>query len=318
MGLAINYRLDVSNAEHDINNFFDNEGFSYTQRVFDGDLLQLISINNEVGIEEFDLQNPRYLGYSYQFLDPELYQQVFKNGTNVYGPLPITFYLSEDGERVRACLNEPTHIANDGVTQVNGRLTESSQKVPFFLWDKKGTGFGPYNSTTLDNQGWDYGNIQVQPLQGMTYGYNLTNAADDSSDKYLLLPITYTFSGVTIDTGNATNTVEFDVIDTSADNHTAYDNEFPGFTYLYVSSGTTLNPASGTLYTRYGHSGTWDVKSWNYTDDFIIRKTQDYYSGNKQILSTPFMFYFGLKVGKTGVDKFIQFFGDKGAFTSAE
>ena len=318
MGMAINYRLDVSNAEHDINDFFNNGGFSYTPRVFDGDLLQLISINNEVGIEEFDLQNPRYLGYSYQFLDPELYQQVFKNGTSVYGPLPITFYLSEDGERVRACLNEPTHIANDGVTHIQGRLTESSQKVPFFLWDKKGPGFGAYNANTLDDQGWDYGSIQVQPLQGMTYGYNLTNAADDSSDKYLLLPMTYTFSGVTIDTGNATNTVEFDVVDTSADNHTAYDNEFPGFTYLYVSSGTTLNPAAGILYTRYGHSGTWDVKSWDYTDDFIIRKTQDYYTGNKQILSTPFMFYFGLRVGKTGVDKFIQFFGDKGAFTSAE
>lgn len=318
MGLAINYRLDTTNANHDINDFFDNGGFTYTNRVFDGDLLQLISINNEVGIEEFDLQNPKYLGYSYQFLDPELYPQVFKNGTNVWGPLPITFYLDDDGERVRACLNEPTHIANDGVTNVQGRLTESSQKVPFFLWNKKGTGFGSYNNGTVDDQGWDYGNIEVQPLQGMTYGYNLNSPSDDSSDKYLLLPITYTFSGVTVDTGNATNDVEYDVIDDSGDNHTAYDNEYPGFTYLYVSSGTVISPAAGTLYTRYGTSGTWDVKSWDFTDDFMIRRTQDYYNGNKQILSTPFMFYFGLRVGKTGVDKFIQFFGDKGAFTSAE
>jgi hypothetical protein len=30
------------------------------------------------------------------------------------------------------------------------------------------------------------------------------------------------------------------------------------------------------------------------------------------------MFYFGLKVGKTGLDKFVELFGDKGAFTSAE
>jgi hypothetical protein len=30
------------------------------------------------------------------------------------------------------------------------------------------------------------------------------------------------------------------------------------------------------------------------------------------------MFYFGLKAGKTGIDKFIKLFGDKGAFTSAE
>jgi len=152
----------------------------------------------------------------------------------------------------------------------------------------------------------------------MTYGYNLTGTTSDPSDKYLLLPMTYTFSGVTIDTGNATIDVEFDVIDSSANNYTAYNNEFPGFTYLYVTSGTITSPAAGTLYTRYGSSGTWDIKSWDYTDDFIIRRTQDYYSGNKQILSTPFMFYFGLRVGKTGVDKFIQFFGDKGAFTSAE
>jgi hypothetical protein len=318
LGLAINYRLDTTNAAHDINDFFDNGGFGYTTKVFDGDLLQLISINNEVGIEEFDLQNPKYLGYSYQFLDPELFPEVFKNGTSIWGPLPITFYLEDDGERVRACLNEPTHIANDGVTRVQGRLTESSQKVPFFLWDKGGPGFGPYNDLTVDNQSWDYGNVEVQPLQGMTYGYNLTNSSDDSSDKYLLLPMTYTFSGVTVNTGNATNDVEFDVVDVSGDNHTAYDNEYPGFTYLYVTSGTETSPSAGTLYTRYGTDGTWDVKSWDYTDDFIIRRTQDYYDGNKQILSTPFMFYFGLKVGKTGVDKFIQYFGDKGAFTSAE
>ena len=318
LGLAINYRLDTTNAAHDINDFFDNNGFGYTTRVFDGDLLQLISINNEVGIEEFDLQNPKYLGYNYQFLDPELFPQVFKNGTNVWGPLPITFYLEDDGERVRACLNEPTHIANNGVTRVQGRLTESSQKVPFFLWDKGGTGFGPYNDLTVDDQSWDYGNIEVQPLQGMTYGYNLTSPSDDSSDKYLLLPMTYTFSGVTVDTGNATNDVEFDVVEVSGDNHTVYDNEYPGFTYLYVTSGTVTSPSAGTLYTRYGSSGTWDVKSWDFTDDFIIRRTQDYYNGSKQILSTPFMFYFGLKVGKTGVDKFIQYFGDIGAFTSAE
>lgn len=317
LGLAINYRLDVSGAKNDIGSFFDNTGFTYTTQVFDGDLLQLISINNEVGIEEFDLQNPNYMGYSYQFLDPELYPDVFKNGSSEWGPLPITFTFSEDGERVRACLNEPTHIANDGITKVQGRLTESSQKVPFFLWDKKGPGFGPNNGT--DNiQSWDYNQVQVQPLQGMTYAYNITGTTDDSSDKYLLLPMTYTFSGLTINTGNALDVVDFDVVDVTGDNHTAYDNEYPGFTYLYVTSGTETQPNNGTLYTRYGSHGTWDVKVWDYTDDFIIRRTQDYYTGNTQILSTPFMFYFGLKVGKTAVDKFIQYFGDKGAFPSAE
>lgn len=306
LGLAINYRMDVSNADFEIDGFFDNGGFPYTKKVFDGDILQLISINNEAGIEEFDLQNPRYLGYSYQILDPDVYPSVFKNGTSVYGPLPITMYLDEDGERVRSCLNEP------------GRLTESSQKVPFFLWDKKGTGFGPYNVNTLDDQSWDYSGVQVQPLQGMTYGYIFTGGTNDPSDKYLLLPITYTFSGLTLNV-NSTTEVEFDAIYIGTPTeYLTYNTEYPGFTVLRVTSGTVDNPISGTLHTRYGNAGTWHIQSWNNTNDFIIRKTQDYYNGQKQILSTPFMFYFGLKAGKTGVDKFIELFGDKGAFTSAE
>jgi len=282
LGLAINYRMDVSNNTFDINEFFDNEGFLYTTRVLDGDILQLISTNNEVGIEEFDLQNPRYLGYSYQFLDPDITPDVFKNGTGVYGPLPITMYLDEDGERVRACLNEP------------GRLTDSSQKVPFFLWDKKGTGFGAYNSLTLDNQSWDYANVQAQPLQGMTFAYNLTGGTNDPSDKYLLLPMTYTFSGLTLNTGNVTNDVEFDEVSTT-DNHSTFGSEYPGFTYLYVSSGTTLEPISGILYTRVGSVGAtatspftitdgWHQQAWTFTNDFVIRPSIDYYTGNKQIL----------------------------------
>jgi len=305
LGLAINYRMDTSNNDFELEQFFDNEGFGFSDEIFDGDLLQLISINNEVGIEEFDLQNPRYLGYSYQVLDPDVFPNVFKNGTSVFGPLPVTMFLDEDGQRVRACLNEP------------GRLTESSQKVPFFLWDKKGTGFGAYNAQTLDNQSWDYSGVQVQPLQGMTYAYNLTGTTSDPSDKYLLLPITYTFNGLTINSGNATNEIDFDQVST-VDAHTNFDSQYPGFTYLYVTSGTVTAPLTGTLYTRYGNGGTWDSQAWDLNDDFIIRKTQDYYTGTKQILSTPFMFYFGLRLGKTGVDKFIQYFGDKGAFTSAE
>jgi len=320
LGLAINYRLDVSNNDFSINGFFDNGGFNLpNQKIFDGDIMQLISINNEVGIEEFDLQNAKYLGYSYQFLDPDdpATKNVFSNGTT-YGPLPVTLYLDEDGERVRACLNEP------------GRLTESSQKVPFFLWDKKGTGFGPYNDITVDNQSWDYSNPQIQPLQGMTYGYAYTSAPNDTSDQYLLLPMTYTFSGLTIDTGNATNDLIFDSILPYGTSHTIHDTEYPGFTVLVSSNSDTITPTSGTLHTRVGPvSGNttyqgititngWHSQAWNNTDDFIIRPTIDYYTSRYQILSTPFMFYFGLKAGKTGMDKFIEMFGDKGAFTTAE
>jgi hypothetical protein len=313
MGLAINYRMDISNATFGLDNFFDNAGFTGQSfnNVFDGDLLQLISINSEAGIEEFDLQSPKYIGYSYQFLDPETYPDVFKktvNGTTFYGPLPVTFELDEDGERVRLCLNEP------------GRLTESSQKVPFYLWDKKGTGFGGNSEATSDDQSWDYGSIQLQPLQGMTYGYKFTGSTNDTSDKFLLLPMTNTFSGLTLTTIGVDNPVEFDVISTT-DNHTTYNSEYPGFTYLFANSET--NPTSGTLYIRVGNAGNdgvtgWQIISWNQNVDFILPQREDYYDGTKQILSTPFQFYFGLKAGKTGLDKFIDLFGPKGAFPPTE
>ena len=314
LGLAINYRMDVSNNNtFDINNFFDNGGFTFTNRVFDGDITQLISINNEVGIEEFDLQSPKYSAYTYQVLDPDVFPSVFKpNG--YWGPLPITFALDEDGQRVRLCLNEPTHINYSGQT-VQGRLTESSQPVPFYLWDKKGTGFGGSNEDTSDDQSWDYGNVVVQPLQGMYGGYTISGGTNDSSDRYLLLPITYTFSGITI-TGSTNIEVHYDVISTT-DDHTNYDTQYPGFVYFYVSSGTTDVPISGIIYARYGSAGNWWSASWDSTISYVLHRTEDYYT-NKQILSTPFLFYFGLKAGKTGVDRFIDLFGPKNAFTSAE
>lgn len=327
LGLAINYRMDVGNADFDLNGFFANGGFGYTTYPLNGDILQLISINNEVGIEGFDLQNQKYLGYSYQVLDPDIYPDVFKNGTSVYGPLPITFDFKADGDRVRSCINEGTHLDYSGNT-VQGRLTESSQKIPFFLWDKKATGFGPYNSTQYNDQSWQYTSVEVQPLQGMTKNYIHNGQYDDSGDKYLLLPITYTFSGLTV-SSDVTTQVLFDVV-TTLSGYTSNNTQYPGFTYLYVTGGTVSSPTSGILFTRYGSAGNnttnpitgttgWNATKWDSTNDFVIRRTQDYYSGSTtQILSTPFQFYFGLKAGKTGVDKFIKLFGDKGAFTSAE
>jgi len=318
LGMAINYRLDVSSNTYDINGFFTNTGFQNTSQVFDGDLLQLISMNSEAGIEEFDLQHPSYLGYSYQFLepkDPQAKPIFHQNG--YYGPVPITLQLSSDGERIRGCLNEP------------GRLTESSQKVPFFLWDKKGTGFGGTDAESANNQSWDYSNVQLQPLQGMTYAYKYTGVTDSYVDRYLLLPITYDFSGYTLNTGNVTNTIEFNEVNTT-DDHLTYNNKYPGYTYLYVTSGTIAEPLLGTLYVRVGPSGGnstyqgvsivdgWVEIDWNYNDDFIIRPTKDYYSGNEQILSTPFLYYFGLKAGSTAVNKFVKLFGDKGAFPPIE
>jgi hypothetical protein len=323
MGLAINYRMDISNATFGLDNFFDNTGFTGQSfnNVFDGDLLQLISINSEAGIEEFDLQSPKYIGYSYQFLDPETYPQVFKKD-GYWGPLPVTMELDDDGEKVRACLNEPGRLGWDSETY------GSSQKVPFYLWDKKGTGFGGNSEATSDDQSWDYGSIQLQPLQGMTYGYTATGSFSDTSDKFLLLPMTNTFGGLTLTNIGVDNPIEFDIISLNS-GYTQYNKEYPGFTYLYVTGGTEASPTEGRLFTRYGNAGNditnpmtgtagWQSINWNTNVDFILPQREDYYDGTKQILSTPFQFYFGLKAGKTGLDKFIDLFGPKGAFPPTE
>ena len=348
MGLAINYRLDTSNNAYGLDSFFKNVGFRDKgfEEVLGGDMLQLISIGTEAGIEEFDLQNPKYLGYSYQHLDPDLYPDVFKktgiDGNKYWGPLPITFELDDSGEKVRLCLNEPTHLDYYGNT-VQGRLTEASQQIPFYLWDKRGTGFGGTSEATADDQSWDYTNLQLQPLQGMTFGYNYNGMYDDDSDKYMLLPMTNDFSGLTISNMNVTGVgIDFDKVITGITSgttielgpttgNTFYNNQYPGYTILMVDTGSLDEPLTGRLYVRIGtamgnstHLGQtirygFYKMNWNPNMDFMILPKKDYYSGNtKQILSTPFQFYFGLKAGKTGLDKFIDLFGPKGAFPSAE
>jgi hypothetical protein len=152
----------------------------------------------------------------------------------------------------------------------------------------------------------------------MTYGYVLSGGTNDPGDKYLLLPITYDFTGLTINNVTGTTTdPTFDVI-ASGITYTDYDTEYPGFTYLQVTGGTIEEPTGGIMHTRYGTAGTWDHDNWNSTTSFYIRRTEDYYAYNKQILSTPFLFYFGLRSGKTGLDKFISRFGPQGAFPSTD
>ena len=316
---AINYRMDSANDNYGIDNFFENGGFNAigATDVFGGDIMQLISINNEAGVREFDLQDPHYLSYSISNLDPEDDKAVFQNGTGVYGPTPITFKFSDDGIRIRQCLNAP------------GNLTESSQQVPFYLWNKLGTGFGAYNNNLRDDQAWDYSNVAVQPLQGMTYGYRYTGGINDPDDAYLLMPMSYDFTGYTVSGVDLGLPNEFDetIIPPSGITDDAILEDFRtepiNFTVLIVTSGTEQNPTAGRLYVRngnagHGYSGWTSAISWDTTMDYSIYPSNDPYTTNKQILSTPFMFYFGLKSGKTGLDKFIQRFGPLGAFPSAE
>jgi hypothetical protein len=302
LGLYINYKLDYlatdQNTTGNYNSFFQNSGyntFGGFGTVMNGDILQLISINNEIGIEEFDLQNRNYAAYNPQVLDVESYSGLLDGG-----PLPINLVLDDgEGYRIRTCLNEP------------GRLTESSQEVPFYLWEKNGFGFG-----TGVNQHWDYENIEVQPLQGMTKNYKYSG---DTTHPYVLFPMTKTYSGDTFTyTGITYNDVYADIESTNITGYTTYNNQEEGFTYLAISGGTLDNPLSGTLWIRTGNTGNWASKAWTNDIDFIIKPTTTNYNGTKQILSTPFLFYFGLRPGKTAIDKLIEKYGPKGAFPSAE
>jgi hypothetical protein len=317
LGLYINYRMDTS-LTYGYKDFFRNPTTGTTvtiplptntgkDLVLNGDILQLISINNESGIQEFDLQDRHYGAYSPLILDPDDYSDLFKSESGTTnGPLPINFALGQDGYRIRVCLNEP------------GRLTESSQQIPFFYWNKQGEGFGEGVS-----QFWDFGTVIKNDLQGMTHNYKFSGFTD-STYNYVLFPMTKGYSGHTFD-GPDLNEGSFDEEDFFVDNHTSYNNEYEGFTYLYATStGVTTNPpfyqpTVGTLWTRVGNAGGWSGTTWSLSGvTYIIKPTLNNYIGNKQILSTPFLFYFGLRPGKTAVDKFIERFGPKGAFPSAE
>jgi hypothetical protein len=339
LGLYINYKLDVASPSNtgDINSFFKNTGFDsrlpskMRGKVLNGDIIQLMSMNSEVGIDGFDLLSKKYEMYNPIVLDPDVYVNFFKSQSDSgsqNGPLPVQLKLDEnDGYRVRACLNEP------------GRLTESSQVVPFYLWEKNGTGFG----TGVD-QAWYYpttsitqDRIQAQPLQGMTYNYKYNG---DSTHKYLLLPMTKDYSGDFIKLNAVANPLVASTFNVEYFNyddygnlvfmvdgtHTNYNNQEEGFTFLYITSGDgTLSGATeGKLYTRVGDSGNWNIKTWDNAVDYVLSPTTNNYDNlnpnlkTKQILSTPYLYYFGLKPGKTAVDKFIKRFGPLGAFPSAE
>jgi hypothetical protein len=162
----------------------------------------------------------------------------------------------------------------------------------------------------------------------MTYGYNITGGTNNDSDPYALLPITNTNTGYTIANLDLIDQVDFETI-SNVNKTSDSDAEYPGYTYLWVTGGTvngitalgtgsTANP-SGKLYIRYGSAGNWQTINWDTNYDVIVPRRIDYYSGTtKQILSTPFQFYFGLTAGKTGLDKFIDLFGPKGAFPTAD
>ncbi len=309
---AINYRMDISAAKFDVGDFFTGTSMGDNMSVFDGDITQLMSINCEAGIEAFDLDSPHYFIYNGELMDPEdpYFASYFKSG-NSYSPVPIDFKLDLNGAFIRQCLNF--------------RLGDYTQRVPFYLWDKGDEGFGPYGSNS-DGQKWDKSRIASLPLQRLfsisgTTSPGTNYAFADGEEEYLLKPMTITHPQYSF-TGNTTDMLErFENISLNAPSTTsnAAVNFVEGDVWLHVQSGTTKDPLSGTTYVVVNK--TWTEQTDKYVKDYresFLFQTQKNYIGHKQVLSTPFLFYFGLRPDKTALDLLIKYYGPKGEFPPAE
>ena len=143
----------------------------------DGDIAQLMNFNTQTGIYPFEFEeidSPYTAEYSSLF--------------DSKGPIGLNFVYSEDdpdtaeleqaGELVRACLNEP------------GRLGDTSQRVPYFMWDTRGHGFGE-NAGNGENQDFYDDKIFNQRIQQFKANLNPDPNSDPLDDDYFnpyLLP----------------------------------------------------------------------------------------------------------------------------------
>lgn len=313
---AINYRLDTTGAKFKVDDFFSNTHYGSNIKVFDGDVTQLLSINCETGIEAFDTDSPHYSMYNGEYMDPESpeFDNYFCFGS-LFGPTPIDFKFDFNGKRIRLCLNY--------------RLGDFTQIVPFYLWNKKGEGFGQYGNDS-DKQTWDRTQIASMPLQrifsisdvsGTTTNYLMA----DGEEEYLLKPMTITHNTFSM-TGATEDMLErFEVISLEPPSDL---NNTIGFiegdlwlqVLTYSGSDYRKDPITGIIYVVVNKM--WvpqfnNIYEDNYRENFIPQTALNY-SGEKQVLSTPFLFYFGLRPGKTALDLLIKSFGDSDAFISDE
>lgn len=311
---AINYRLDTTNGNFDVGDFFTGTGMGSNVGVFDGDITQLMSINCEAGIEAFDLDSPHYFFYNGEIMDPEdaTLSDFFTDGLGNYGPTPIDLKLDNNGTFIRQCLNF--------------RLGDYSQKVPFYLWDKKGTGFGSFDSNWQDDQQWDKTSIASMKLQrlfsiGSATSTTTNYVMSDGEEEFLLKPITKQHNGHVFDGDYVDMLERFENISrfapiTTTNGAVGY---VEGDIWLHVTLGTTKNPLGGDIYVVVNK--TWVKETNSYisgSKETFLFKTETNYTGNKQVLSTPFLFYFGLRPDKTSLDTLIKYYGPKGAFPSTD
>jgi len=342
---VIDYRMDVSGAKTNVEDFFSKSQWGPSDpnllvslvgvgvaglaapavttllnnsKVLDGDITQLMSINNEVGIEAFDLDVPHYFNYNNEFMDPEntMYSGYFGNTglTGQWGPTPIDFKLDADGRFVRLCLNN--------------RLGDYTQKVPFYLWEKYGDGFGASGGLS-DQQTFlkNPSTIASMKLQrifsiGSETGTTTNYVMADGEEEYMLKPITKdhdTFKWP----GNYGSSIErFEYIKYSGTPNLyfgAASGETEGDLWLNITGGSfnSVGGPSGTTYVVVNKTWT-PMGYYDKNNQIFLPQTVNNYTGTKQVLSTGFHFYFGLRPGQTSYNKLIKYYGPKGAFPPAE
>jgi hypothetical protein len=147
----------------------------------------------------------------------------------------------------------------------------------------------------------------------------------DGEEEYLLKPMTISHSTFSM-TGATEDMLErFEMISlsppTDLNDTSGY---IEGDLWLQVLSynGTDYrkDPQTGVIYVVVNK--IWvqqidDPYEDNYRETFVPQTALNY-SGEKQVLSTPFLFYFGLRPGKTSLDLLIKTFGPSDAFVSEE
>jgi len=317
---AINYRMDITSSKFDVDDFFTGQPVTQIKtriKVLDGDITQLMSINCEAGIEAFDLDGPHYNMYNGELMDPEdpRFGIYFKNSSNEFAPISIDLKLDPNGALIRSCLNN--------------RLGDYSQVVPFYLWNKQQEGFGRYGDYS-DSQTWDKSAVASMKFQRLFSISGVTATSTnylmpDGEEEYLLKPMTIThntfaFTGDTEDMLERFEVISYETPNISENGALEY---IEGDLWLYVppTSGTTKDPQGGIIYVVVNK--TWveqpDPYIDGYREMFIPQTALNYYgelNNAKQVLSTPFLFYFGLRPEKTALDLLIKYFGPKGAFTT--
>jgi hypothetical protein len=363
---AINYRMDITNSKLKLKDFFDRQIGGV--KIFDGDIIQLESINCEAGVEEFDLDSPKYFMYSGELLDPDdpntsaYFKDMTTTGTTKlnYGPTPIDFKLDDNGRRVRLCLNHPDFLG------------ETSQVVPFYLWDKKGEGFGTAKNS--DDQEFKKDLIVAEKLQriysiNFQFDYIIANINDlvkytplygrrilvlssgsynnplsgqifegdnyswqdkglyqrqtnylfpDGTEEYILYPMTKEHELLDFRINGVDAMERFDFVSTNPNDRFNNMNAPEGTIFLYVTpanaNNTVDNPLTGKMYIMKNNAWAGPYDYSRNESDVFISPTANNYRGNLQVLSTPFLYYFGIRPGKTAFDRFITAFGYKGAF----